>query len=120
MTESATAFPLEKPDSPNRPLWPWLAALLPPGFLSLLFLYLKDNTTAMDFWVHRCMAPVMQGVGKFWSILPFSVAEVMIAIAIAALILWPVRSVILLVKQRRVRDFFRRVLAVPLSSLAPT
>ena len=90
----------------------WLLVLLPPVVLSLLFEGLKHDTVTMDLWVHRFLAPVIQAIGKFWSFLPFSVAEVIIAVAIAALVLWPVRAVVLLVKQRRFRDFLRRVLAM--------
>lgn len=90
----------------------WLLALLPPVVLSVLFEVFKHDTVTMDLWVHRFLAPVIQTIGKFWALLPFSVAEVIIALAVAALVLWPLRAVVLLVKQRRFRPFLRRVLAM--------
>ena len=90
----------------------WMLVLIPPVVLSILFEVLKSNTAAMDFWVLSCLAPVIQTIGKFWSLFPFSVAEIIIALGVAALVLWPLRAVVLLVRQRRGRDFLRRVLAM--------
>ena len=90
----------------------WLLALLPPVVLSILFEVLKHDTVTIDLWVHQFLSPAIQFIGKFWSFLPFSVAEVIIALAIAALILWPLRAVVLLIKQRRLGAFLRRLLAM--------
>ena len=90
----------------------WFLAILPPVVLSVLFEVLKSNTDAMDFWVHTCLAPVIQTIGKFWSLFPFSAAEVIIALGVAALVLWPLRAVVLLVKQRRLGAFLHRLLAM--------
>ena len=90
----------------------WLLALLPPVVMSVLFEVFKHDTAIMDLWAHRFLAPAIQTIGKFWSFFPFSVAEVIIALAVAALVLWPLRAVVLLVKQRRIRPFLRRVLAM--------
>ena len=90
----------------------WLLAILPPVALSVLFEFLKYDTVTMDLWVHGYLAPVIQTIGQCWSALPFSVAEVIIALGIAALVLWPLRAVVLLVKQRRFRPFLRRLLAM--------
>ena len=95
----------------------WLFAILPPAVLSILFEVLKHDTLTMDLWVQRFLAPVIQTIGKGWSFLPFSVAEVIIALAVAALILWPLRAVVLLVKQRRVWDFLRRIFAMSCAML---
>ena len=89
-----------------------LIGLLPPALLSVLFEILKSDTLTMDLWVRTCLAPVIQAVGKLWSFLPFSVAEVMIALGIAASLLWPIRALVLFVKQRCFRDFLRRTLAM--------
>ena len=89
-----------------------LIGLLPPALLSVLFEIFKSDTLTMDLWVRTCLAPVIQAVGKLWSFLPFSVAEVIIALGIAASLLWPIRALVLFVKQRRFRDFLRRVLAM--------
>ena len=89
-----------------------LIGLLPPALLSVLFEILKSDTLTMDLWVRTCLAPVIQAVGKLWSFLPFSVAEVIIALGIAASLLWPIRALVLFVKQRCFRDFLRRTLAM--------
>lgn len=65
----------------------------------------------MDVWVHQYMAPVMQGVGKFWSILPFSVAELLIALFLIGGAAWLVRALVLLLKQRKFTAFLRRLAA---------
>ena len=89
----------------------FILALLPPLFLSLLFYALKSNTPLMDAWVHRYMAPVMQDVGGFWSLFPFSAAEVFIALFLAGSFLWLTRALLLLFKKREWKTFLRRILA---------
>lgn len=91
--------------------WKWLLAFLPSLVLTALFYALKDDRAVMDFWVHRCMAPVMQAVGKFWSLVPFSAAEVLTACFLAGTAVWLVRAVVLLVRSRAGTSFLRRLLA---------
>lgn len=91
--------------------WKWLPAFLPPILLTALFYALKSNAALMDAWVHNILAPVMQGAGKVWSLLPFSGAEVLTALFLAGSAVWLVRAVVLLVRQQQVRAFCKRLLA---------
>ena len=109
--EGELAFAEQMTEGGNPSFLPLFLFTLPPVVLSVLFEVLKSNTAAMDFWVRSCLAPVIQTIGKFWSIFPFSAAEVIIALGIAALVLWTLRAVVLLVKQRRLGAFLRRLLA---------
>lgn len=58
---------------------PWFFAFLPPVIFILLFYILRKNSALINFWVFRCMAPLMQTIGRFWGLFPFSVAECIIA-----------------------------------------
>ena len=101
--------------SPTQPRFkPYLKlgiAFLPPLLLTILFYSLKSNASLMDVWVHQYMAPVMQTVGAFWSLLPFSVAEVFIALFLAGSFLWLVRALVLLLKRREGKVFLKRLVA---------
>jgi len=89
----------------------WILSLLPPALLTALFYALKADSALMDRWVHGYMAPVMQTVGKFWSIFPFSVAEVLAVLFLAGSVVRVLRAVILLARQRKPAVFFKRLLA---------
>ena len=65
----------------------------------------------MDAWVHQYMAPVMQAVGGFWSLFPFSVAEIFIALFLVGSFLWLVRALLLFFKKREWKSFLTRMLA---------
>ena len=88
-----------------------LFVILAPLSLSLLFHFTKGNSAWMEYWIRSCMAPVMQTVGKFWSIFPFSVAEVFTALFLILSAVWLLRAVILLIRQKRFRPFLRRLTA---------
>lgn len=63
-----------------------------PAALIGLFYLLRGNQALMEGWVTQILAPVAQFSGRFWSIFPFSVAEVLVTLGVAWLILWPVRA----------------------------
>ena len=88
-----------------------LLPFLPPVILTALFYALEDDSSLMGRWVEDFLAPFIQTVGRFWSIFPFSVAEVMAACFIAGTVIWLVRAVVLLVKQKQGRAFLRRLAA---------
>lgn len=98
----------KSPSSPGK----WLFALIPPILMSGAFYLLRDNTPLMDLWVHRIMGPFMQGVGRLMGRIPFAVGEAMVAAAIVFLLLFLLRAVILLVRDREGRPFLRRLLAL--------
>ncbi|MBQ9974023.1 MAG: DUF3810 domain-containing protein [Oscillospiraceae bacterium] len=88
------------------------AALLVPVFLMLLFAQLRDNRAIMDGWVYGIMGPVEQMLGRLWSIVPFSVAEVLCVLAVAGALAWLIYGLVRLVRDRRWRAFLRRVLCL--------
>ena len=93
-----------------------LAAILPALGIALFYL-LRHNRSLMNNWLEHVMRPVEQVLGRLWAIFPFSVAEVLIAAAITALVIWVVRTFILLIVQRSILAFFKRVLAVVVAAL---
>lgn len=97
--------------SRNKVWLKWCIIGLPPALFTVLFYVCKEDTARMDVWVHQYMAPVMQGVGKFWSILPFSVAELLIALFLIGSAVWLLRAVVLLLKHWKFTAFLRRLAA---------
>ena len=89
-----------------------LFALLPPLLLVGLFQLLKSRTDLMARWVSGFMAPVEQFLGRLWSHLPFSVAEILTALFLAGCVVWLVRAMVLLVRRRELAPFLRRLLAL--------
>lgn len=59
------------------------AALVLPGLLMVLFALLQGHENIMDRWVYGVMGPVEQVLGRVWSVVPFSMAEVLCVVAIA-------------------------------------
>lgn len=91
--------------------WKWLLPFLPPVLLTALFYALEDDKTLMTAWVRQILAPFIQTAGKFWSIFPFSVAELLTALFLIGSFVWLVRAIILLVKKRQGRAFLHWALA---------
>jgi len=60
----------------------WLVRMLEPVALCVLFLILRRNREGMDLWVFGVLAPLEQGMGRLWSAVPFSVAELLTAAGI--------------------------------------
>lgn len=87
-------------------------ALLLPCLLSGLFLLLRHDQALMDRWVFGVLAPLEQGWGRFWSFLPFSMMEVTIATALAGSLVWLIRALIPVFKERGGRRFLRRMAAL--------
>ena len=96
--------------SPQKILLP--AMLILPALLVLLFEGLKGQKALMDGWVSGFMAPAEQWLGRLWSVLPFSVAEVLTALFLAGSVFWVVRAVVLVIRRREGRGFLRRLLAL--------
>ena len=90
----------------------WLPTLVLPAIGIGLFYLLRDNRPLMDGWVLGVMAPLEQCLGRIWACFPFSVAELLVALAIAAIVVWLVRAIILLIHQRQIKVFLRRMLAL--------
>lgn len=87
-------------------------ALIVPAALCALFEALKGDRAVMDGWVFGVMGPAERLLGRLWSVFPFSVAEVLIALVLAGSAAWVVRAVVLLVRGGGPGRFVRRLLAV--------
>jgi hypothetical protein len=102
----------------SRLVWlKWLAALGLPLALVGLFKLLQRNKALMGAWVSYGMAPMEQMLGRLWSLLPFSVAELLTALVLAAGVVWLVRAVVLLIRRREPIIFLRRLLAAVSAAL---
>lgn len=91
---------------------PWLAALGLPALLVGLFYLLRGSRAVMDGWVFGVMAPVEQLMGRAWSIVPFSAAEVLTALFLGFSVLWLVRALALALLRRQARPLLHRLLAL--------
>ena len=99
------------PKGEARHFLKWLLLFLPPIVLTALFYIKQGDRAFMDNWVEHCLAPFIQAVGKFWSIFPFSVAEVMAAIFIAAVVLGTAHTLYILVHRRAWKRALKRVVS---------
>lgn len=93
-------------------LWLPLGAVTIPLALVILFHLLKDSRGVMSGWVWFVMAPLEQALGRLWSLLPFSAAEVLTALFLLGCAVWLVRAVVLVVRQKAPLPFLRRLLAL--------
>ena len=93
-------------------LWLWLGSLTIPLALIILFETLKTSQALMSAWVFGLMAPAERFLGRMWSVFPFSVAEVLAALFLAGCVIWLVRAVALVVRQKAPLPFLRRLSAL--------
>lgn len=96
----------------QKTLLRWFLALFLPLAGVLLFHVLRRDRALMNRWVHGVMAPAEQLLGRIWSVFPFSVAEVLIALTITTGVVWILRAVVLLIRRHSLRNFLRRMLAM--------
>lgn len=96
----------------KRRMWIWGAALGLPVVLLGLFRLLKQDRDLMNRWVFGVAAPVEQFFGRLWSIVPFSVAEMLTAATLLGGLFWLLRALVCLAIQRRLRSFVRRLLVL--------
>jgi hypothetical protein len=85
------------------------AAALIPILLCLLFEMLKHRQPLMDRWVFGVIAPIEQFWGRFWALIPISMMEVSIALALVGSAGWLLRALILLIRSHTVRPFLLRL-----------
>ena len=93
-------------------LWLWLGSLTIPLALIILFETLKTSQALMSAWVFGLMALAERFLGRMWSVFPFSVAEVLAALFLAGCVIWLVRAVALVVRQKAPLPFLRRLSAL--------
>lgn len=89
-----------------------LAALLLPLVLVGLFYLVIQNRAWINGWVFGVMAPLEQALGRFWSLLPFSVAEVLTALFLTGSVVWIIWTTVDGIRRRSGRRTLRRVLAL--------
>ena len=92
--------------------WLRLGAVTLPLALMILFQVLKGNQGIMSGWVWFFMAPLERALGRLWSIFPFSVAELLAALFLTGCVVWLVRAVVLVFRQKKPLLFLRRLLAL--------
>lgn len=95
----------------NR-VWLLLGAITIPSALIILFELLKNNQSLMSGWVFGIMAPVEQFSGRVWSVFPFSIAETLTILFLAGCVIWSIRAIVLLVQQKALLPFLRRLTAL--------
>lgn len=93
-------------------LWLPLGAVTIPLALVILFHLLKGSQGVMSVWVWSVMAPLEQALGRLWSLFPFSAAEVLTLLFLAGCLVWLVRAVVLVCRQKAPLPFLRRLLAL--------
>lgn len=96
----------------KRISWHLAAALALPVLLIGLFHLLKGNQAVMDRWVFSVLAPAAQGMGRLWSLVPFSGMELIIALFLLVSAGWVIYCGVRLGKERRGEALLRRVLAL--------
>lgn len=93
-------------------VWFRLGAITIPLALVILFELLKGRQNIMSAWVFGVMAPLERALGRLWSIFPFSVAELLAALFLTGCVIWLVRAIVLVFRQRAPLPFLRRVTAL--------
>lgn len=86
-----------------------LVALLLPLALLGLFFGLRGNEAAMNVWVFQVLWPAAGTLGRIWSVLPFSVGELMTTCFLLWAVVFLIRAVVLVVRRRVWPLFFRRL-----------
>lgn len=95
-----------------RPLTRALFPALIPGAGLLLFFLLRDDRALMTAFTRRITSPLKFACSAFWQLLPFGMAEVVWAAAIAGGLIFAGRTVRLLVRgPHRLRIALRRLWA---------
>lgn len=93
-------------------IWFLLGMVTLPLALIILFEVLKGRQGIMSGWVWFVMAPLEQALGRFWSFLPFSAAEVLAVLFLFGCIAWLGRAIVLVVREKKLLPFLRRFLAL--------
>lgn len=80
-----------------------------PLILSILFYLLRGCRGAMDIWVFQVARPLEQCLGRLWSWVPFSVAEVLVTAFVLWCALTLIWAVVLAVRRASIRELLRRL-----------
>ena len=88
------------------------AALVLPVLLLAAFRLARSSRTFINGWVFGVAAPLEQAMGCFWSLLPFSAAELLTALFLAGNAAWLVWTAVRGVRGAGWRQVLRRLLAL--------
>lgn len=97
--------------------WRWGLMFGLPVALLVLFRLVKHRADWMNRWVFGVVAPVERFLGRLWSCVSFSVAEVLVAVLLSAGLVLVLSGVVILVRKRQLRPLLRRVAAVAMVCL---
>lgn len=92
--------------------WILNAALLLPVVLLVLFQLLKGNGSFMEYWAFGVVAPAAQFLGRVWSVVPVSGAELLSVLVLAGAVVWGIWTVVRLIRERSPRGLLRRLLVL--------
>ena len=92
--------------------WRWGLMFGLPVALLVLFRLVKHRADWMNRWVFGVVAPVERFLGRLWSCVPVSVAEVLVAVLLVFGLFLVLSGVVVLVRKRQLRPLLRRVAAV--------
>ncbi len=95
----------------------WGIGIALPILLSLLFYALRGNRGWMDGWVEYILRPVAQGLGRFWSLIPLSMAEVFMVSALVFVPVTLLRGIYLMVKRGTAKPFWHHAKPVLVGGL---
>lgn len=93
-------------------LWRWAGAVLPPLALICLFELLHNQQDLMSAWVFGGMSHLEQALGRLCALVPFSVGELLLLLFLIFCLVWLLRGVILLIRQRETLSFVKRLCAL--------
>ena len=103
---------MKKTQETISPAWRWLGVITLPLALVILFQWLKGNQSLMTKWVFGVMAPTEQFLGRLWAVFPFSVAELLTVLFLTGCLVWLIRAVVLVWRQKKLLPLLRRLAAL--------
>ena len=103
---------MKKTQETISPAWRWLGVITLPLALVILFQWLKGNQSLMTKWVFGVMAPIEQFLGRLWAVFPFSVAELLTVLFLTGCLVWLIRAVVLVWRQKKLLPLLRRLAAL--------
>ena len=89
-----------------------LAALVLPVVLLAAFRLARSSRNFLNGWVFGVVAPLEQALGRFWALLPFSVAEALTVLFLVGNAVWLIWTAAEGIRRRDMRRTLRRMLAL--------
>ncbi len=89
-----------------------VVSLVLPALLVGLFTLVRNRRAFLDVWVFGVLRPLEQTLGRLWSLFPLSGLELTVALFLGFQVIWLIRALVLLVRQREGKQFLRRLLVL--------